>query len=199
MGKPGNNQISRLGKFVVVVAIIWFVGSTVFHSHRTNLTQFLTFPLVPLFLIAIIVSVVCIFIDWRVHRWMSFFPAGACILAILLSHILTNWIRHTIFIRCLPSYQRIVRQIESGEISVSTNLTEIPQAVATARMTYSVAAYKDSNGLLTVEFLTETGFPVAHSGYLYCSSGAIQPGTIEDSRWPFRYEERPRWFSISDK
>ena len=106
---------------------------------------------------------------------MSFLPVGACILSILLSSILTNWIRHAIFVNCLPSYEQIVRRIESGEILVSSNLTDLPQAIPTARMAWAVRAKKDSDGVLTVEFLTEKGFPVKHSGYLYCSSGTIEP------------------------
>jgi hypothetical protein len=103
-----------------------------------------------------------------------------------------------IFITSLPSYEQIVRQIESGEILVSSNLTDLPQAVPMARLAWAVRAKKDSDGILTVEFLTEQGFPVKHSGYLYCSSGTIEPGSVEDSRWPFRHEERPKWFVISD-
>jgi hypothetical protein len=88
--------------------------------------------------------------------------------------------------------------MESGEISVSTEMDRIPQAILKARMAYAVFAQKETNGVLTVEFLTETGFPVKHSGYLYCSSGTIAPGSAEDRHWPIIHEERPKWFSISD-
>jgi hypothetical protein len=158
----------------------------------------LTLPVFLLFLVAVISSVICIFIEWRVRRWLSLLPVGACILSIVTSDALTKWIRHAIFINSLPSYEQIVRRIESGEILVSTNFTDIPQAIPTARLAWAVHARRDSSGVLTVEFLTEGGFPVLHSGYLYCSSGTIEPGTIEDSRWPFRHEERPKWFAISD-
>jgi len=91
-----------------------------------------------------------------------------------------------------------VRQMESGGIPVSTNLSPVPQAVPLAHLTYAVFAQKDTSGDLTVEFLTEGGFPVKHSGYLYISSGVVKPDSMEDEHWPFRHEERPRWFYISD-
>jgi len=190
--------MSRLGKFVVVAAIIWFFGSTAYGSHRTNLLQILTFPLLLYFLAAVIISIACVFIDWRSRKWKSLFPLGACILSVLFSDIATKWIRHAIFITCLPSYEAVIRQMESGEIPVSTDLNPIPHAVSKARLAYAVRAQKDTNGVLTVEFLTESGFAVLHSGYLYCSSGTIAPRSVEDSRWPIRREERPKWFYISD-
>ena len=107
-------------------------------------------------------------------------------------------IRHVIFVRSLPSYEAIVQQMESGRILVSTNFNPVPQAVPLAPLTYVVLAQRDTNGVLAVAFMTESGFPVMHSGYLYVSSGIIEPGSTEDSLWPIRKEERPRWFFISD-
>jgi hypothetical protein len=88
--------------------------------------------------------------------------------------------------------------MESGSIPVSTNWTSFPQAVPLAPLTYAVFAQKDTNGVLTVEFITESGFPVKHSGYLYILSGVIEPGSKEDSHWPIRKEEGTRWFFISN-
>lgn len=183
--------MSRLGKFVVVVAVLWFFGATAFASHRTTLTQLLTLPLVPLFLIAVVGGLICIFTEWRTLRWRSLLPVGACILSVVSSNILTRCIRQALFAYSLPSYEQVVRRIESGEISISTNLVDIPQAVSRTRMTWNVAAQEEPDGALTVQFLTELGFPEKHSGYLYSSSGKIKPGSEADSRWPIQHEERP--------
>jgi hypothetical protein len=88
--------------------------------------------------------------------------------------------------------------MESGSIPVSTELSPVPQAVPLADLAYAVLAQKGTNGDLIVEFLTEGGFPVKHSGYLYVSSGVVKQDSMEDERWPIRREERPRWFYISD-
>ena len=190
--------MSRLGKFVLVVAVIWFVGYTAYFSHRTNLTQLLTLPLIPCLLAAVVASVVCIFREWRERRWFALLPFAVCVLSVVLSRMVTNQIRHAIFSWSLPSYEAVVHQMESGSIPVPTNLDRIQQAESQARWVYTVLAQKDNNGVLTVAFLSEAGFPVKHSGYLYCSSGVITPGSVIDSRWPIRHEERPKWFYISD-
>lgn len=193
-----NGPMSRTGKPIVVIAVIYFFASTIFFSHRTDLSQLLTLPAAFCFLSAVIGSVVCIFTDWKEYRWRSLAPFTACILSVILSSMLAIRIRHAVFIHSLPRYEAVVHQIESGSISVSTNMERIPQAESQAPFAYAVFAERDSNRILTVIFLTEAGFPVKHSGYMYCSSGIIAPGSYTDSRWPIRHEEKPKWFGISD-
>lgn len=190
--------MSRLGKFVIVVAVVWLIGATVFFSHRTLISQLWTLPVFPCFLVAVVISIVCIFREWRQRRWFSLVPFASCVLAVVISDAVSHRIRHAIFIQSLPSYEAVVQQMESGSILVPTKLSPLPQAVPLADLAYAVLAQKDTNGVLMVEFLTEGGFPVKHSGYLYVSSGVVEPGSMEDDRWPFRHEERPRWFYVSD-
>jgi uncharacterized membrane protein YvlD (DUF360 family) len=190
--------MSRLGKFVVVVAMIYLICATVFFSHRTLISQLLSLPAFSCFLVAGVISIICIFREWRQRRWFSLLPFASCVLAVVISGAVSQRIRHVIFIQSLPSYEAIVQQMESGSIVVPTKLSPIPQAVPLAHLAYAVLAQKDTNGVLMVEFLTEGGFPVKHSGYLYVSSGVVESDSMEDSRWPFRHEERPRWFYISD-
>lgn len=190
--------MSRLGKFVIIVAVIWLIGATAFFSHRTLISQLLTLPIFPCFLVAVIISIVCIFREWRQRRWLSLLPFASCVLAVVISDAVSHRIRHAIFIQSLPSYEAVVQQMESGSILVPAKLNPVPQAVPLAHLAYAVLAEKGTNGALTVEFFTEGGFPVKHSGYLYISSGVIEPGSTEDKRWPIRHEERSRWFYISD-
>lgn len=191
--------MSRLGKFVVIVSVIWFVLFTVYAAHRRSIVlQLLGMPVTLCFLAAGVISMVCALSEWRQRGWLSLAPFAVCVLAVVLSSSILRPIRHAIFVRSLPSYETVVQRMESGSIPVSTNLGLIPQAVPLAHLAYAVLAQKDTNGVLTVEFLTEAGFPVKHSGYLYISSGVVEPGSVAYSRWPIRHEERPRWFYISD-
>jgi len=190
--------MSRLGKFVIIVAVIWFICATVFFSHRTPISQLWTLPIFLCFLIAVIISIDCFFRGWRQRHWLSLLPFASCVFAAVVSVALSNRIRHVIFNQSLPSYEAVVRQMEAGSITVTTNLSLVPQAVPLAHLAYAVLAQQDTNGDLTVEFLTESGFPLKHSGYLYVSSGVVKHNSMEDQRWPFRHEECARWFYISD-
>jgi hypothetical protein len=191
--------MSRTGKFVVVVSVIWCLVSAAYFARRASLLlQLLILPLSLLFFAAIICGLVCAFAEWWQRCWRSMFPLAACVIAFFLSWILVLTARHFIFLWALPSYEVVVRQIESGRIPMSVGFDRLPQAESEARLVYTVYAEKDVNGVLMVEFLTESGFPVKHSGYLYSSSGAIEPGSLMNSRWPIRQELRKWWFYISD-
>ncbi len=190
--------MSRNGRFVVTVAVVWCVVSTAYFARRTSILQFLTIPVAVCFLVASIMSVVCVFTEWPQRRWRSLLPFVACALSVVVSSALVRTIRPAIFDWALPSYEAVVHQMESGTIPVTTELSRIPQAELEARLVFAVLAQKETNGALTVEFLTEGGLPLKHSGYLFCSSGSIEPGSLADSRWPIRRELRHRWFYISD-
>ena len=190
--------MSRSGKFVVYVSVIWCVGCVALLTRRTSLLQLLSLPLVLLFFAAVVTSLACVFTGWRQQRWRSMIPLLACVIAFFLSGKLVRTARHFVFVWALPSYEAVIRQMESGSIPVSANLNRIPRAEPGARWVYRVFAARNANGVLMVEFLTETGFPVKHSGYLYSSSGVIEPGSEVDSRWPIRHEVRSKWFFISD-
>ncbi|HEY1788382.1 MAG TPA: hypothetical protein VGJ73_09520 [Verrucomicrobiae bacterium] len=191
--------MSRFGKFVAVASVMWFPVYTVYAVHRrSGVMQLFSMAITLLFFTALVISIVCIFSEWRQRRWLSFLPFAVCVLTIVISSVIVRAIREAIFVRSLPGYEAVVKKMESGTILVSTNLSTVPQAVPLAPLAYAVLAQKDATGALTVEFLTEGGFPLKHSGYLYVSSGVIPPGSLEDSRWPIRKQERGKWFFISD-
>lgn len=192
--------MSWLGKTIVVIAVIWIIAGTAYFSHQTGLSQFLiTLPLAVCFVWAFVVSIASIFFDWRQRRWLSLLPFASCVLSIIIVYAMAQKIRHAIFIRSLPGYEAVAQQMETGKIPVSTNWSSIPQAVPQAHLAYAVYAKKDTNGVLIVEFFTDAGFfSVAHSGYVYSSSGVITSGLWEDQRWSIPREEMPHWFYVSD-
>ena len=97
-----------------------------------------------------------------------------------------------------PRYQALVAKMESGAVPVAAEGQSVALSESDRDLAYSVLAQKDTNGLLTVEFLTGSGFPLVHSGYLYSLSGTVQPGSFFHSRWPLRTQVRPKWFRIAD-
>ena len=193
--------MSRLGKFVVAISAIWFVVATTYFSHRggiIGLLQLAMLPLFPCLLAAIVASFVCVFKDWRAQNWRSLLPIAICASSILFSGLLVHTIRQAIQNWSLPIYEAVVNKIETGTIVVSTNWSLVPEAKSEARLAYAVLAKKEANGLMVVEFLTEGGFPVKHSGYLYCSAGIIETGSRIDLDLPIQHKIKDKWFYISD-
>lgn len=88
--------------------------------------------------------------------------------------------------------------MESGAVPVAAEPQSITLSETDRDLAYSVLAQKDTNGVLMVEFLTGSGFPLMHSGYLYTSSGSVQPGSFFHSRWLLTMQVKPKWFRITD-
>ena len=195
-------HMSPAVKVIVGTSLLWFIAVTTYYSHRGAWSLLFLLSISLCVSAAVVLSIACAFVNWRQRRWRAIFPlaisAFALCSSVLSLRILVPTIRHAIFEWSLPSYEAIIYQIESGGIPVSVKLTLIPGVEQKIPLAYAVFAQKDSNCLLIVEFWTEGGFPVQHAGYLYISSGAIEPGSLEDSRWPIRQKERPNWFYISD-
>lgn len=188
--------MSRITKITLLIAGLWFLATTAFAAYPSGITQPLSIVLTLGLLVFGFISFIRVFTHWRRQRWQSVIPVGACILVVVLAPEVGVVIRQATYQRSLPGYEAIIHQIESGSIPVSAELRRISQAEGS--LGYRVFAQRSTNGVLTVEFLTGGGFPVKHSGYLYCSSGVIEKGSLADSRWPKRQAVRPLWFRISD-
>ncbi len=190
--------MSRFAKFAFAVAAIWFVVATVFLSHRTTAMQLMAIAVFPVYFVGGGISLVCMIYERSARTGRSFLPFVAFISALVLPFEIARPIRHLIFIYCLPSCEAVIHQMETGSIRISDVLNPVPEAVPQVRLAYAVLAQRDEDGVLTVEFITEGGFPVKHGGYLYCSSGVIAPHSVARERWPLCRELRPKWFVIAD-
>jgi hypothetical protein len=156
------------------------------------LLQLLSIPLALWFLVGVVAAIAVLLTEWHRLRWRSLTPLGTCLGSFFLALPLVHLSRHLAFLWALPSYEAVVKQIETGAISVSPSGTIIEGVQA--RMAFRILAARTVDGSLTVEFITELGFPVLHSGYLYSSKGSID----SDPRWPIHEEVRKNWYFISD-
>ena len=188
--------MSRITKITVIIAGLWFLVFVAFAVRPSPVTQFASMLLTFGIFVFGFISFVRVFTHWQRERWWTIVPLGTCVLVVVLASEVGAAIRQFVFQRALPSYEAVIRQMDSGNIPVSAELRRVPQAEGD--LAYAVLAQRGTNGMLIVEFLTGGGFPVKHSGYLYCSSGVVERGSLADSRWPKRREVRPLWFRISD-
>ena len=188
--------MTRLTKIALITAGLWFAVLCVFAARQTPNTQMLGAVMTLALLVVTLISFIRIFTDWKRQHWRSIIPFVSCVLAVALYPASRSVIHRLTFERSLPHYELIIRQIESSPAPISSELLLIEQTEDSS--IYHVRANRSPDGVLTVEFLTGLGFPVKHSGYLYSSSGVIEPDSYFDSRWPKKREMKSKWFRISD-
>jgi len=202
-------RMSILGKLIVIYAIFFFIdfiGSTsiALYLQQKDIVFFLGLPIVLVFPVFYL-SIACIFIEWRRRRWLAFLPMMTCILSFVITGTVAGGMRHAFFVRSLlPSYESVVQKMESGIISVY-KVNQMQEIKTQALLAYGVYAWRDTNGCLVAQFLTDGGIPSRKpSGYLYSSSKDVKPRDLEDSlrklsddsRWHVGGEEKPQWFHI---
>ena len=192
--KAKPELLSITGKCVVMASAIWFGTDEILLAHRTSNKLLFSFALSVVFLLACIAAFVLIFLEWRKRQWRAIIPFASCVFAIVLFLPVGILISHALFAWSLPSYEKVVGKLESGSVPLTQDLSELSEPEA--RFANRVFASKDTNGVLTVIFFTEEGFPARHSGYLYSSSGEVSPGIEE--RLPRNSRVRPKWFYVSN-
>ncbi len=191
-----RRRMSRITKITLAVAGLWFLVFAAFAAHPSPVTQLFSMLLTLGLLVFGFICSVRVFTHWQRERWRTLVPVGVSVLVVVFAPVVGAAIRHFTFQRALPNYEALIKQMEAGSVPVSSELRRISQAEGS--LAYTVLAQRGTNGVLTVEFLTGGGFPVKHSGYLYCSSDVIERGSLADSRWPRRRAVKPLWYRISD-
>lgn len=190
--------MSRLDKCVLTIALTWAIAYVAYAVHRTPTLDTPSFLLTLVFGVALLFS----FVDMIAHLKSRGLSAGRtfaiCILIVFVAWRAVGPIRGALFARALPSYEAVVSDIAGGHLPTTGNFSQVPQAVPRSKMTWQVWQEKTKTGVLMIEFDTERAFPVLHSGYLYSSSGIIEPGSQMSSRWPFKHKLRDHWFFVSD-
>ena len=184
--------------FVLLLCGLYCGTDIAFAKTQTFVTQSAGLLGVVGLLLAFIAGVVYAISNWKQLRFWAFLPLLVCLGSCQGSTTIARAARKAQFERDIPRYQAVIAKIEGGAISLPAQGEPIRLSGVEQDLAYSVLAQRDTNGLVTVEFLTGGGFPLKHSGYLYSSSGAIQRGSLFDSRWPLRTEIKPKWFRISD-
>jgi hypothetical protein len=94
-------------------------------------------------------------------------------------------------------YEAVISLIDKGQIRVEAPLRPIVVPDSYKHLAYAVLGSRDPEGVLTVEFITGSGFPVKHSGFLYRSDDNAL-GWEHISRWPRLERIDTNWYRIGD-
>jgi hypothetical protein len=202
----GADETTNMKKFKILCLLaiaLDFVVTIYYCEQRTPDKQLLYMATTGFFFILLLVALVIGFCFCFRDKFRAFVPALICIIGLLTNFYIGVHVGGAIkswrFHKNLPRYTEVIDLIEKGEIkNSSTNSYTIelpPQFSDLAQRTW---LRTNSEGVIFVEFLTELGFPVKHSGYLYISAGKIEsdPDTLQ--RWPYYSEINSNWFCISD-
>ncbi len=137
---------------------------------------------------------------WRKQGKLSLAPLGISIFSVVLFVFcltLGMGARIMKFRYDLPQYENVIAMMQKGEIVIEQNLHPIDIPPEYAHLAYAILAEKSKQGVLTVEFLSGSGFPVKHSGWLYREDD--DPMAWKDiRRWPKIEKIEPKWYRIGD-
>lgn len=188
------------GKKTFILGILLYVVVFLYASHKTPRFQLISLLIFVIFLIVFLVNLITALSRWKTNGARALVPICISVLFFLLSHHAAHLglkARMHKFQSQRPQYEKIISLMEKGEIFVGHKRVFVDLPNGYKHLAYRVIADRDMRDVLTVEFLTEGGFPVKHSGFLY--RGDDDP--LEWShinRWPKVRKIEPKWYRISD-
>lgn len=170
-------------------------------AQRTPNKQLLLMATNSLVVILLLISIVTGFCFCSQEKSRAFVPALVCFIGLLASFFigacLGNAIKDWRFQKDLPRYNAVVGLIEKGDLKPTSENLFIKLPNEYADLAWAVVA-KTNNNKMTIEFMTESGFPVKHSGYLFISNGDIETDVNALQHWPYHSRINMNWFQISD-
>lgn len=191
-GMPGRERTTW------VLACAWLFAGTWFATAANPWVQLASMVLLLVLLSLIVANFVWVFTKWGSLGARALVPLLVAVVALPLPVMIGRELKPKVFDFYRPDYEAFIARIERNEIAVGPE-SKILLYPGNGRVgdAYYVLARREADGLV-VEFLTESGWPVKHRGYLYAKNGEIRKGSFFDERWPRRRELRPHWFRIAD-
>lgn len=194
----GQRRLSREGKRVIIICVLWIVASVVFRS-RVTLFSLLLFPFAVAYFAALFSSIGCALGKQRQDGWRRWAPFAVWAATFLAAPAAARGVDRVLFLWSFPTYEAIVQGLEDGRIPLENNeVTFLSPAEYGVRFTLGVHAAKDAQGNLAVEFLTDSGGVFLHMGYFYQSPEFAPLDHSPKERWPHIKEVKENWYFFAD-
>lgn len=190
----------RSTRITVIVGILMCLVSSVMAFLMNPWLQLLVMVLVLLFCVMFVTNFLMIALTWRSRGRRALIPFGLSVLFSLLlipAICLGGQARLMKFRYQKLDYEAVISLIDKGQIRVEAPLRPIVVPDSYKHLAYAVLGSRDPEGVLTVEFITGSGFPVKHSGFLYRSDDNAL-GWEHISRWPRLERIDTNWYRIGD-
>jgi energy-coupling factor transporter transmembrane protein EcfT len=157
------------GKRTCITGILLCIVVFLFAFLMNTWLQLLSMLLLLIFVMVLLVNIISVPFLWKKNGSHALIPIGLSLIFVLLlipSVYLGGQARMLKFRIQKPKYEEVIALIIKGEISVSNRIERIEVPAEYNHLAYAIIGNRDTNGILTVEFLTGGGFPVKHTGFL---------------------------------
>jgi len=189
--------MSRIDKVILATCALWATAWAMFVARPSGGVQLISMLLDLPFLAACLAALFLALKNWSARRLAAVVPLLACLLSPVIADAAGSKAHAVFLARSLPTFERVVARIESGEIAVPRSRSRLDLQQNQAGPAYAILAERDSTNGLTAVFLTGGGFPVRHDGCMYCRSSVIAPGSLA-ADWRHRRAIKPNWYEVSD-
>jgi len=132
---------------------ICFFDFLAFGVRPSNLKGLLLLPGSLIFVAVLLWGLVIVITRWKTSHIRAVIPLVACLLMLPAERLVGRCIRTELFNWNFPVYEAVVRKIDTGAIPLANGREEISATYFDHNLAYAIWAERDSNQVLTVEFL----------------------------------------------
>ncbi len=184
-------------RITFILVSVWLFVATWFCIAANAWMQLASMAMFLALLVLCGVNFVLMFMEWKTLGKKAVIPLLVGVIAVPIPFLVASEVKPMVFEHYRPDYEAFIDKIERNEIEVDAEPRVLlwPREGRVGNAHY-VLAQRTADGLF-VEFLTESGFPAKHSGFLYSETGKVGKESFFDLRWPRRKEIKPHWFRIS--
>lgn len=192
--------MKKLTVICVIALVVDFATGIWFAERRDTVKQLVSMAALGGVAIVMLVSFVLGLERYRREKFRAFIPLLICLvglpISLIGSAVLGGRIKDARFQRNLTRYTTVVHLVEKGDLRPDASGCKIQLPDAYEDLAWATFAWTNRDGQV-VEFLTEGGFPVQHSGYVYLANGQIETETNLTRDWSW-HRINTNWFYITD-
>lgn len=181
--------------FVYIAASAWFALAVTLGLHLSSEVQLGLIVATLVLVLAAVTALYAIARKWRSPG--SYLPLVCCLLAVFASPYTVRALEPVLFQHRIAALQALIARSDVASLHPGSS-AELNLSVAEQQVSYSVRAERALDGTLLVSIATEGGFPVKHAGYVYSSSGSVDPHATVLRNWSVMRPVTKQWFRAHD-
>jgi hypothetical protein len=194
-------RLTRYSSTMLLVGTASLAAWSVFAYRATSTRQLIGMALGVLLLCLTIGAIPYATVQWRSQRSQGLVPLAIGLMSLVLSlpaTALASGLRQTVLEADRPYYQRVVDVYQSGRLDSRVPFPTDSLPAPIQGCCSLIRAWRDSTGLLGVEFFTDGGFPVRHSGLVFFEDSAAAKGSSLSQRWRKGRHLEGHWYWVDN-